>query len=91
MAIFTIAIEVISFETETSTKPTESIRNPELNLETRLHDIGTPSQDSEELEITELENQIKELEANGINSFYCEDGSNACNWDVADNVEEIEE
>jgi hypothetical protein len=35
--------------------------------------------------------EISELENEGINSFYAEDGSNACDWDNADSIEEVDE
>ena len=38
---------------------------------------------------SEEQKRLKELEEQGIKSFYCEDGSNACDWDNADAVEEI--
>ena len=39
--------------------------------------------------IEDLENEIEKLESKGINSSYCEDESNACNWDEADYIEQI--
>lgn len=45
--------------------------------------------DGEIMHIEELENSIKNMEDNGICNNYCEDGSNACDWDNPDKIEEI--
>lgn len=60
-----------------------------LGLENRLESIGTPNQQSEEIEVEEIEARIKELENQDVRSHYCEDGSNACDWDYPISVEEI--
>lgn len=49
------------------------------------------TQESELREKEELESKIKELEDKGISSFYFEDDSNACDWDNADNMWEVDE
>ena len=55
-----------------------------LGLEERLN-----SRYTDESEKQEIQERIEELKEKGIGSFYCEDGSNACDWDNADAVEEI--
>lgn len=63
-----------------------------LGLEQELENVKKQGwDDGTEERIKEIEEQIKELEDEGVDSFYCEDGSNACNWDEADDVWEIDE
>ena len=57
-----------------------------LNLESQ---ITESHRDNEEIE--EMKLRIEELENEGISSFYAEDDSNACDWDNADSVEEVDE
>ncbi len=61
------------------------------NLELRLGEISKNTQDNEIEEKEEIEERIAELEAQGIDSFFAEDESNACDWDNADDMEEIDE
>ena len=60
------------------------LSNEMLGLEERLN-----SRYTDESEKQEIQERLEELEEQGIDSFYCEDGSNACDWDNADAVEEI--
>ena len=64
-----------------------------LNLECRLQDLQNQkyTQNSEEIEKKEIEERIAELEAQDIRSSYAEDESNACDWDNADDMEEVED
>lgn len=39
--------------------------------------------------IDELEAEIEKMENDGIGSSYCEDGSNACNWDEPFSIERV--
>ena len=45
---------------------------------------------TDENEKQEIEERLEELKKQGIASFYCEDESNACDWDNADAVEEVD-
>ena len=60
------------------------LSNEMLGLEERLN-----SRYTDESEKQEIEERLEELKKQGIDSFYCEDGSNACDWGNADAVEEI--
>ena len=60
------------------------LSNEMLGLEERLN-----SRYTDESEKQEIQERLEELKEQGIGSFYCEDGSNACDWDNADAVEEI--
>ena len=40
-------------------------------------------------ELNEIQKRIEELESQGIKSCYCEDESNACDWEIAYRVEEM--
>jgi hypothetical protein len=64
-----------------------------LSLEERLNDLDGRQYTEEGMEQEKriITDRIKELEDQGINSVMCEDGSNACDWDNADNVEEIDD
>jgi len=59
-----------------------------MHLETSLTDFRGCLDEGEELRKKEIEERIAELEAEDVRSFYCEDESNACDWDYPMSVEE---